>query len=82
MIIGIILGIALAVFLTSLGIIILGISGTLTENLITGAAIGVNNAVAYSSLTLIISLTLILLIVLILANKRIRDNIPSPSPRF
>ena len=71
MIIGLLLGIALSVSLASLGIIITGLSGTLKENLVTGAVIGTSGAVSYATITLTVSLIAIFFLVLIL-----KHNIP------
>ena len=70
MIIGILLGVALATFLASLGLIIFGISGDLTENFWTGAVVGVKEAVSYSLLAATVSLIAILALVVILAKKK------------
>ena len=71
MIIGLLLGIALSVSLASLGIILAGLSGTLKENLATGAVIGAEGAISYATITLTISLIAIFFLVLIL-----KHNIP------
>ena len=66
MIIGLLLAIAVSVSLASLGIIITGLSGTLKENLVTGAVIGTEGVVSYATITLTASLIAIFFLVLIL----------------
>ncbi len=58
MIIGILLGISLAINLTSLLIIFTSNTGLLRENMATGAVIGVSQASSYAIVTLIISLVI------------------------
>lgn len=68
MIKGLCLGFSIAVFLTSLGIIITGFSGAMQENIITGATIGVGGVVSYAFIALIFSFVAILFLVLIIRN--------------
>jgi hypothetical protein len=70
MIIGILLGISLAINLTSLLIIATGTTGILKENLATGAVIGVSQASSYAGVTLIISLISTLFLMLLLREPK------------
>jgi len=56
MIIGILLGISIAINLTSLLLILTSTTGILYENMATGAVIGTAGIVSYSLITLILSL--------------------------
>lgn len=66
MIIGILLGVALAVSITSFLIILTSAVGVLRENVATGAVIGTSQAISYATVSLIASLVVTLLLVLIL----------------
>lgn len=66
MVIGILMGIALAVFFASIGLIILGGSGVMVENLATGAVIGTSGVVSYAIITSIISFVVIFFLYLVL----------------
>ncbi len=66
MIIGLLLGISIAISLASLGIIITGTTGILRENLATGAVIGTTDAVSYALITLVLSLIATFFLILIL----------------
>lgn len=66
MIIGLLLGISVAVSLASLGIIITGTTGVLRENLATGAVIGTTGVVSYAIITLVFSLITVFFLVLAL----------------
>ena len=70
MILGILLGISLAINLTSLIIIITSSTGILKENMATGAVIGVSQVSSYAFITLIISLLLTLLLITILKKSK------------
>ncbi len=69
MIIGILLGISLSFFITSLIFIIMGISGVLKENLVTGAVIGTDFLISYSTIVLTISFIAILFLVFLLKRR-------------
>ena len=69
MIIGILLGISIATFITSLTIMALGVKSIIKENLITGAVISPKIIQTNSTTSLIISLALILLFLLILKKR-------------
>ncbi|MCD4771047.1 hypothetical protein K8R30_01375 [archaeon] len=66
MIIGILLGVALAISITSFLIILTSAVGVLRENVATGAVIGTSQAISYATVSLIASLVVTLLLVLIL----------------
>tara|TARA_Y100000310_G_scaffold137432_1_gene136280 strand:- start:870 stop:1082 length:213 start_codon:yes stop_codon:yes gene_type:complete len=66
---GIILGITAAVFITSLIFTIAGLTNTLKENIITGAALGSSQLTSYSIIPLILSLIIGLVIVLTIIKK-------------
>jgi hypothetical protein len=68
MIKGLSLGFSIAVFATSLGIIITGSLGAFRENIITGAAIGVEGIVSYAIMGLIFSFVALFFLVLIIKN--------------
>ena len=68
MIIGLLLAIAISVSLASLGIILIGMSGALRENLATGAVIGASGAISYATIVLVVSLIAVFFFVLILKN--------------
>jgi hypothetical protein len=70
MIIGFALTISLTVLLTSLIVVISGLSGTLQESIITGGVIGTGRAVSYAIIALLISITTTLWIVLHLRKKK------------
>lgn len=55
MIKGVLLSVSLAVFITSLAFTVAGLTGHINENLITGAAIGAEQARNYAVLSTIIS---------------------------
>ena len=71
MILGILLGISLALTFSSLAIIILEKANLLKENFITGAAIGTNQLVNYAFSSLILGLITTLILITIL-KKRIK----------
>jgi len=71
MIIGLLLAISVSVSLASLGIIFMGMSGALRENLATGAVIGTGGAVSYATIVLVVSLIAVFFFALIL-----KHNIP------
>ncbi len=66
MIIGILLGVALAISMTSFLIILTSVVGVLRENLATGAVIGTSQAISYATITLVFSLVVTLFLILIL----------------
>ena len=66
MIIGLLLGISIAISLASAGIIITATTGILHENLATGAVIGTTGAISYASITLIFSLIAAFFLILVL----------------
>jgi hypothetical protein len=66
MIRGLSLGFSIAVFLTSLGIIITGFLGAFRENMITGASIGVEGIVSYAIIGFIFSFVALFFLVLII----------------
>lgn len=68
MIIGLLLGLSIAVALASAGIIITGLTGALQENIVTGAVIGTTGAISYAVITLIISLVAAFFLSLVLKN--------------
>jgi fucose permease len=70
MIIGLLLGISLAVSLTSLIIILTGISGILRENVVTGAVIGTSGVISYAIIALVLSLVVVFFLALILKNPK------------
>jgi hypothetical protein len=70
MIIGIALGIALAVSITSVLIIATSTTGILKENIATGAVIGTKTATPLAIITLGISLTVVLFLITILRKPK------------
>ncbi|MBS3087766.1 hypothetical protein J4226_04175 [Candidatus Pacearchaeota archaeon] len=70
MIIGILLGISLAINLTSLIIMITASTGILRENMVTGAVIGTTQATSYAFISLVISLIVTLFLFLFLKKAR------------
>jgi hypothetical protein len=72
MIIGLLLGFGLAIFLTSGVFVIVGYSGLLKENLITGAVVGGETLASYSLAPLVLSFIAILFIIVLL-KKRLRS---------
>ena len=66
MMIGILLGVALAVSITSFLIILTSAVGVLRENLATGAVIGTSQAISYSIFSLIASFVVTLFLILVL----------------
>ena len=66
MIIGLLLGISVAISLASFGIIVTGTTGILRENLATGAVIGTTGVVSYALIALILSLIATFFLILIL----------------
>ncbi len=70
MIIGLLLGISVAISLASLGIIVTGTTGVLRENLATGAVIGTTAAVSYALITLVLSLVAVFFLVSILKRSQ------------
>lgn len=70
MIIGLLLGISVAVFGTSLLMIFTSSTGIIRENLITGATIGTSGIMSYSIAGIIISLIAIFILVKILKNPK------------
>ena len=68
MITGLILGISIAVFLTSSIITIAGLSNSIQENMITGAVIGAGSLTSYAIIAGALSFTAIFFIILILKN--------------
>ena len=69
MIIGILLGISIAISITSLIIIFTTATGLIRENLVTGAAIGTNATISYAIIALIIALIVTFFLLLILKNN-------------
>lgn len=69
MIIGLLLGLSLAIFMTSGIFVLVGYSGFLKENLITGAVIGGETLASYSWVPLILSFIAILFLISILRRK-------------
>lgn len=61
---GIILGITAAVFITSLIFTIAGLTNTLKENIITGAALGPSQLANYSIIPLVLSFIIAVFIIL------------------
>ncbi len=74
MIIGLLLGIGVAISLASLGIIITGTTGILRENLATGAVIGTTGAVSYAVIVLIFSLIATFFLISILKKPTLELN--------
>jgi len=73
MIIGILLAITISVSLASLGIAIMGTSGIIRENLVTGAVIGATGAASYALIVLVISLALTFFLILTIKKpKRVK----------
>jgi hypothetical protein len=70
MLIGIFLAISIAVFLASLGMIIISVSGLLQRNMITGAVIGTAGIASYSLIALVLSLIAIFFLVLIVKKPK------------
>ncbi|HDL02256.1 MAG TPA: hypothetical protein ENH20_00295 [Candidatus Pacearchaeota archaeon] len=70
MIIGIVLGISLAVNIVSLLIIVTSTTGILQENLVTGAVIGAAQASSYATIALIISLIITFALILYLKKPK------------
>lgn len=70
MIIGLLLGITIAMSLASFGIIIMGTTGIISENLVTGAVIGTGGVVSYAIITLILSLIATFFLSLILKKPK------------
>ncbi|MFH1522141.1 MAG: hypothetical protein ABIF18_04245 [archaeon] len=66
MIIGLLLGISIAISLASFGIIITGTTGALRENLATGAVIGTTGAVSYAIIVFVLSLVVTFFLISIL----------------
>ena len=73
MIIGILLGISLATAITSLIIIITGLTGALQKNLVTGSVIGPTGAISYAIIALAISTIAILFLSLILKKPKLTE---------
>jgi hypothetical protein len=69
MIIGILLGVSLAMFITSFIFVISDYAGALQENLITGAVIGPDKLASYSFIVLILSFILIVFFILLLKKR-------------
>lgn len=69
MIIGLLLGLSLATFITASVFVVAGYSGLMTENLITGAAIGANQLASYSLIPLILSFIAVLFLISLLRRK-------------
>jgi len=69
MIIGLFLGISLAVLIVSLAFITSNLSGNLNENLITGAAVSPQTISSYSSLALGVSVVIILALIIFIRRK-------------
>ncbi|MFA5060902.1 MAG: hypothetical protein WC494_01130 [Candidatus Pacearchaeota archaeon] len=69
MIIGLLLGVSLAIFMTSGIFVVSGYSGLLRENLITGAVVGGETLASYSWVPLILSFIAILFLISILRKK-------------
>ncbi|MFH1451919.1 MAG: hypothetical protein ABIF88_01955 [archaeon] len=69
MIFGILLGISIAIFISSLILIIISSSGIIRENMITGATIGTSSIVSYSTIALFISAILSLIILTYVLKK-------------
>ena len=81
MIIGILLGISIAISLTSLIIIITTATGLIRENLATGAAIGTTSTISYAAIILAASLiTTYILILIIKKPKKQFEEYPSTKP--
>ena len=70
MIKGVSLGVSIAIFLTSLAVIVAGFSGALQSSFITGAAIGAAGVVSYGVVFLIVSMIAIFLLTLSMRPKR------------
>jgi hypothetical protein len=66
MIIGLLLGVSVAISIASLGMIITGGTGLLRENLATGAVIGTTGVVSYAMISFILSLIAAFFLILIL----------------
>ena len=66
MILGVLLGISLAINLVSILIIVTSSSGILRENIATGAVIGISQATSYSFVTLSISLIATLFLIVLI----------------
>jgi hypothetical protein len=66
MIIGLLLGVSIAISIASLGIIVFGSSGLIMENLATGSVIGTTGAVSYAVISFVLSLIAAFFLVLIL----------------
>ncbi len=66
MITGLILGIGIALFISSLVVALAGVSNILQENIITGAAIGVGQITSYAILGVVVSFVIAVLILLII----------------
>jgi hypothetical protein len=69
MIIGILLGISLSFFITSLILIFMGLSGVLRENLVTGAVVGTESLISYSSIILVVSFMVTLFFVFLIKRR-------------
>jgi len=69
MIVGLLLAITVSISLASLGLILMGMSGAIGENLTTGAVIGTSGVISYATITLTISLIAIFFLVLVLRSN-------------
>jgi hypothetical protein len=70
MIKGVLLGTSIGAFLTSIGFFIAGLSGTLQENLITGAVVSPDKATSYSAVLGILFFFLSVAIFLVTIRRR------------
>lgn len=70
MIIGVLLGVSLAVAFASLGLIVMGMTGAIRENIITGAVIGTAGVVSYAIITFVLSLIAVFFLMLVLRKPR------------
>lgn len=70
MIIGVLLGVSLGIMFASMGLIAMGTTGAISENIITGAVIGTTGIVSYSIISFILSLIAVFFLSLVLKNPK------------
>jgi hypothetical protein len=70
MIIGILLAITISMSLASLGIAIMGTTGIIRENLVTGAVVGATGAASYAFIILVLSLAITFFLILVLKKPK------------
>jgi len=70
MIIGVLLGVSLGIMFASMGLIVMGMTGAIRENIITGAVIGTTGVVSYSVIAFVLSSVAVFFLSLVLKKPK------------